>query len=174
MKVKPDKTIYITLLFLCLVPLVASFLFAVSFAEIAPIICLNVICAFVIVQYAIAFGRSFILISDGIIIQFIFFKKFISWRELEVREFSAKDCFGYKSTVYCGVEITPHKLHRPDLLDPLVFCLFHPINYIFLSFNHRTKPESNKRIYHNPVFYEVDPQQVLELLEQWGYKKSAD
>lgn len=167
MKIRPNKEIHCTAMFLLGISFCASSLILIytnSLIGSALLLGLGILLA---VRFWFAFGRCIDMKSTGLIVSFLFFKKRISWENIwQVRVFDTSKCIGYKSTLSSGVEIFFHIASRPAWLDPTAYCMFfNTTNYVFLSFSD-TAIQPNGMQY--PVYFEVSELDFMEKLREWG------
>ena len=162
--VKAEKGIFFSVTFSFILVFGAFMLFWKSMnAPVASIIFL-IFCLPLLVNYAIAVCRVFVINKEGICVSFLCFSRQFRWHDLKTNQtFDCSNSLGYLVPYRCGYEFWHKKTKRPEWMQPIVYSLlFCPFSYVVIH-----RPFKGFSDFRYLAIYECDSE-LLDVLVQ-GY-----
>ena len=130
---------------------------------------LSSLVAIIALRCCFVLGRTLIIDENGCTVKFLCFKKRYRWKELKtIRIEDYRDCHEDGTPYQKGIIFSKHeRVHRHKWFKPLERSIVwgNPFRFFFVYF----KPtEERKNRFPFPKVYEVDEEEFIALLSEWG------
>ena len=135
---------------------------------IISIIFLFFACCYLSLVY-ITVQRTIDFDCGGVTISLHNYSRHYCWNEIEMKQLISPQFGNNNQFRYGGIFFSVKMVHLPYVLDPVRYSFFrHPLKCFWISFAPKEYPNNSI----SSRYYEVDKQEILNLLQKWGVSLS--